>query len=124
MPTYAWTCAACAASCTPADERCEVCGCPATSTVAQQAAFRSAHLGSGPPARVRPRMHWRLTKSNFQFVIGVVVTVANLPIAYYVVYHLTGLQRALATAALLGIAWLFHRFVYKPLAARLSDGEA
>ena len=69
-------------------------------------------------------MHRRFTKENLQIVVAVVVTAAALPVAYYIVYQLVGLQRVLATAALLGIAWVFHRLIYKPLARRFPDGKA
>jgi hypothetical protein len=66
----------------------------------------------------------RLTKSTFQALVSVAVAVAVLPLTHYIVYELVGSQRALATGALLGVAWLLRRLVYEPLAKRLTDDQA
>jgi hypothetical protein len=86
-------------------------------SLAAKAPYRRDPLSSN----VRPRMNRRLTKTELQAVVGVLATVIALPVAYYVVYELAGFQRVLATGALLAAAWLFHRFVYLPLATRLTD---
>jgi hypothetical protein len=95
MPSYAWSCPACKASCAPASEVCFQCGCPANSTVAQQHAFRAAHAGSGPPARL----------PLFEAEVEVSVAAQLRSLRAAVLLRVFG-----GALASLLLAWLLHQF--------------
>lgn len=96
MPSYAWSCAACGAVCPAATETCTTCGCPATSTVSQQEAFRAALRGTGPS--IRPPA----AEAEAEVELEVVASLRSLRLA--VISSLAA--GALASIAL---AWLLHQ---------------
>ena len=79
MPSYAWSCLACAASNAPMQARCAQCGCPASADYAQvEAAKRTAHINEN----TRPRLGLVETLQSFR-VLWIAAGVLALCVSSY-----------------------------------------